>query len=435
MEPIKDIDLLIEGGLIVTMDQDRQVIDNGSIAVRGDTILHVLPTEQLPSDHKASKVIDAKGMVVIPGLINAHSHLAMTLFRGLVEDLDLEDWLDKVWQYELSSLDEKSVQVGVKLAFAEMIHGGVTCAHDMYWHYESTMELAEEVGFRLISGPPFTVLDEQGLDSMVAHARTVLERMKEYNFSYPVIQAHSTYTTTPEMMRAVNALKEETGVVFTTHVSENRAEVERVVENHGMTPVELLQSYQLLDEHAILAHCVELRDDEIEMLRSSGAHVAHCPESNLKLGSGIARIAEMLKAGINVCLGTDGAASNNDLGLLGEMRTAALLQKGFYRDPKVPQTVEVLEMATLNGAKAYGIDHLIGSLEPGKKADFVLLDFGKAHLSPCHDVYANLVYSASKADVDTVIIDGHIQMENGSLTAFDEEALLAEVNSISSRFT
>ena len=434
MESLKDIDVLINGGMILSMNNERQVIDNGSIAISGDTITHVVSSDRLSKDQTAKKVINAKGMVAIPGLINAHSHLAMTLFRGLLEDLELHQWLEKVWKYELSSLNEDSVRAGSKLAVAEMIRSGVTCAHDMYWHYETTMALSEEIGFRLISGPPITGIGGLDFDSMVAHSRKVLENTRKYNYVFPIIQAHSTYTTTPEMMDLVLELKEEFGVPFTTHAAENKSEVEEVTERFGLTPIELLQSYKLLDEKTILAHCVQLNDEEIGILSESGTNVVHCPESNLKLGAGIARVTEMLEAGINVCIGTDGPASNNDLDLFGEMRTAALAQKGLYNDPKVLKAIEVLEMATINGAKAYGIDHLIGSIERGKKADIVLVDFRKTHLTPRNDVYANLVYSATKADVSTVLIDGRLQMEAGELIAFDEDALMADVQSISDKF-
>lgn len=434
MERLETIDVLIDGGMILTMNDDRQVIEKGAITVSGDSIVHVLSSDLLPPNIKAKKVIDAQGMVVIPGLINAHSHLPMTLFRGLVEDLDLDRWLEKVWKYEFTSLNENSVRAGSKLAMAEMILGGVTCAHDMYWHYEATMALAEEIGFRLVSGPPITGIGEPDFETMVAQARSVLDSSKKNHFVHPVIQAHSTYTTTARMMGAVLEFKDEYGVPFTTHASETQSEIKIVDEMYGKTPIELLQSYKLLDGRTILAHCVHLEDDEIKMLAESGTHVAHCPESNMKLGSGIARIREMLEAGVNVCIGTDGAASNNDLDLLGEMKTAALLQKGFYKDAEVLKTIEVLEMATINGAKAYGIDHLTGSIESGKKADIVILDFQKPHLTPCKDAYANLIYSANKADVDTVLIDGRIQMESGELLAFEEEALMVEVRSISDNY-
>jgi 5-methylthioadenosine/S-adenosylhomocysteine deaminase len=225
------------------------------------------------------------------------------------------------------------------------------------------------------------------------------------------------------MMHEVCELKSRYGVPFTTHASENQTEIEVVRERYGKTPVELLASYDLLDSGTVLAHCVKLDDREIEMLSTSGTSVAHCPESNLKLGSGIARIADMVEAGVNVCVGTDGTASNNDLDLWGEVRTAALLQKGLT-------TLQALEMATINGAKAYGIDRELGSLEPGKRADIAIVDFDKSHLTPCYDVYAHLVYAVDRADVDTVLIDGRIHMENSEIITVDENAIKARVRAI-----
>jgi 5-methylthioadenosine/S-adenosylhomocysteine deaminase len=262
-----------------------------------------------------------------------------------------------------------------------------------------------------------------------------LNKIRDYHYVIPIIQAHSTFTTTPEMMAAVLAFKREYDVPFTTHAAENQSEIDQVTSQYGMSPIELLQSYQLLGDTTTLAHCVMINDHEIKMLQQTNTNVAHCPESNLKLGCGIAPVADMLAAGINVCIGTDGPASNNDLNILGEMRTAAFLQKGHNNNPKVLTTTELLKMATINGAKAYGIDRQLGSIEAGKKADLVIIDFQKPHLTPCHDIYANLVYSVTKADVDTVLIDGRVQMEAGVLTAFEEEALLAEARHISAKIT
>jgi 5-methylthioadenosine/S-adenosylhomocysteine deaminase len=434
METNHPYDLLITGGKIITMDPKRRIIDNGAIAVSGNRIQQIFSVNDLPAHEQARKTINATGKVIIPGLINAHSHIAMTLFRGFVEDLVLDKWLNRVWQYELTALSADNVRAGSKLAFAEMLHNGVTCVHDMYWHYMTTIDLAEEVGFRLLSGTPFTAIGDPDIDELIHTARNVFNQLKNYNFVYPIIQAHSTYTTTAEMMHMVYELKHEYGLPFTTHASENQAEVNDVLEKFGKTPIELLQGYNLLDSDTILAHCVKLQDHEITLLAESHTNVAHCPESNLKLGSGIAPIAKMVDAGVNVCMGTDGAASNNDLDLLGEMRTAALLQKGYNENPEVLNTLQVLEMATINGAKAYGLEKDLGSIEPGKRADIVIIDFAKSHLTPCYNVYANLVYSADKADVDTVLIDGKILLENGHLITLDEDAIRAEVRAIGEKF-
>jgi len=434
MDSAQQCDLLITGGKIVTMDPERRVIDNGALIISGNKIQEIFSTTELPSQYKALKTINADGKVIIPGLINAHSHIAMTLFRGFVEDLVLYKWLERVWQYELTALNEDSVRAGSKLAFAEMIRNGVTCVHDMYWHYMATIDLAEEVGFRLISGTPFTSIGDPDIDEMIRTAHIVFKKIRNYNFIIPVIQAHSTYTTTAEMMHKVYEFKQEYGIPFTTHASENQAEVDDVLKQSGKTPIELLQSYNLLDSGTVLAHCVKLQNHEIALLSESRTNVVHCPESNLKLGSGIARIAEMIEAGVNVCIGTDGAASNNDLDLLGEIRTAALLQKGLHENPEVLTTVQAMEMATINGATAYGLDKDLGSLEAGKRADIVIIDFDKSHLTPCHDVYAHLVYSVNKADVDTVLIDGKIHLENGNLITLDEDAIKADVRAMGEQF-
>lgn len=428
------VDILISGCQIVTMDQERQVIEEGVIGVQEDKIAFVLPAEELPPTLEAVQEIDGRGMVAIPGLINAHSHLAMTLFRGFVEDLTLQDWLETVWEYELSVLNEDSVRIGSKLALAEMIRGGVTTAHDMYWHYPATMDLAEELGFRLLVGSPITEVGGKNLEELMQEARETLEMAEDFQTVHPVIQAHSIYTTSRELMASVKELIEEYQVPFTTHASENQREVQEVQEQFGVTPIVQLEKYGLLGEGTVLAHCVRVTEEDLDILGESGTHVVHCPESNLKLGSGIAPVAGMVERGINVCVGTDGAASNNDLDLLGELRLVPMLQKGVNQDPRLIPTEMVLEMATIGGARAYGLDDRIGSIESGKQADLVLIDFEKVHLKPCHDVYANLIYAANKFDVDTVLINGRLQLQGGELIGMDREELLQEAGKVSGMF-
>ncbi|MBN1265144.1 MAG: amidohydrolase [Anaerolineales bacterium] len=430
-------DLVLTGGAIVTMDSDRKLVENGFLAVKEDRIAALGPADTEEAAQAASlakRVIRTEGKVLVPGLINAHSHLAMTLFRGFAEDLVLQRWLEKIWKYELTMLDEAAIRAGSSLAFAELLRCGVTCAHDMYWHYMETINLAEEIGFRLVSGPSFTTIGDFDFDQMLLTGRCVLEDLEGYDFILPVMQAHSTYTTSAAMMGEVLKLKQEYGVPFTTHASENRQEVDDVLARFGKTPIQLLDEYGLLDDRTILAHCVELQDEEIQLLADTGTHVAHCPESNLKLGSGIARIADMLEAGVSVCLGTDGPASNNDLDLLGELRTAALLQKGFTRNPEVFTTTQAMEMVTVNGARAYGAESFLGSLEVGKKADVVVINLEQTHMTPLHDICANLIYSVNKYDVETVLINGDIKLEDGVVTCLDEEEAKAEVRAVAGRF-
>jgi len=437
MDQQADFDLVLTGGVIVTMDPAQPMIASGFLAVKDETIAAIGAddsTEGKQAAEQAKRVIHTEGKVLVPGLINAHSHLAMTLFRGFAEDLVLQRWLEKIWKYELSMLNEEAIHAGSSLAFAELLRSGVTCVHDMYWHYMETINLAEEIGFRLVSGPPFTTIGDFDFEEMLSTGRQVLEDLRGYNYILPVMQAHSTYTTSPEMMREVYKLKMEYGVPFTTHASENQQEVEEVQSQFGKTPIELLEEYGLLDDRTVLAHCVVLRDDEIQMLADSGTHVAHCPESNLKLGSGIARISDMLEAGVSLCLGTDGPASNNDLDLLSELRTAALLQKGRTRNPEVFTTSEAMQMVTINGARAYGAESFLGSLEVGKNADIVVIDLDQTHMTPVHDICANLIYSVNKADVEMVLINGDIKLEDGVVTCLDEDKAKAEVRSIAGRF-
>lgn len=428
------MDYLIKDCQIVTMNPGREIIDRGLIGIKDHRLELIESSETVADLPQAAEVISGEGKVALPGLINAHSHLAMTLFRGFVEDLKLQAWLDKVWEYELSVLTEESVKVGSKMALAEMIKGGVTTAHDMYWHHLTTMELADELGFRLLSGSPITEVGGKGVDELVEEAREAVELAQGWATVHPVLQAHSIYTTSSEIMSAVRELKAEYGIPFTTHASENDSEVEEVYQKFGVSPIEQLEKFQVLDQGSVLAHCVQVTEDDLEILAETGAHVAHCPESNLKLGSGIAPVSRMVDRGINVCLGTDGAASNNDLDMLGEMRMVPLLQKGLEQDPRLIPTVEALEMATIAGAKAYGIDHLTGSLEVGKRADLALLDFQKIHLKPHHDVMAHLVYSANKTDVDTVWIDGRRVLKEGKLVDIDPQDLLAQAEEMADLF-
>lgn len=434
MENNTNLDILIKNGTIVTMDENRRILKNGVIGISGSEIQFVLPESELPLNLKSKQTFDAYNQVIIPGLINAHGHMAMTLFRGLVEDLKLDAWLEKVWKYELSTLTPEGVRAGSKLAILEMIKSGTTAAHDMYWHYMETMDLCEEVGFRLLSGPPITKIGGQDFNEMIQEARDTLTKLKPYKFVESIIQAHSTYTTNPQLLNKAREIKEEFGVVFHTHASETANEVSTVINEYGKPPVEVFHSFGLLDKNTILAHCVHLHPHEIDILAETGTHVAHNPESNLKLGSGIADISTLVKRNINICLGTDGAASNNDLSLLDEMRTASLLQKGLHQDPEIFSTQYAFEMVTVNGARAYGLDHKIGSLEAGKKADIVMLDFDQPHLTPCIDIYANLVYSASKSDITTVIIDGEVKYQHGEFLPFDTKDLFSEIQTISNGF-
>jgi 5-methylthioadenosine/S-adenosylhomocysteine deaminase len=434
MENIGNVDTLITGGFVVAMNQARDVWENGAVAVQGSKIAWVGPAGE--ADFKAKRVIQASGKIVIPGLINAHAHLAMTLFRGLVDDLPLEPWLERVWQVEYDYADAANTYLGTQLALVEMIQGGVTCATDMYWHmFENTLA-AEEAGFRLLNGPPITRFTHpvgKRHGSTIEEAYEFLDRYRDHALIHPCVQVHATYTTPEDMLDLAREISEENMLVFVTHASESKAEVETVLGQTGKSPIGYLHSKDLLGPRALLAHCVHLDDEEIALLAELGVSVAHCPESNLKLGNGVARVADMLKAGVNVAIGTDGAATNNDLDVIGEMQTAALIHKGWNYDPTALPADDAFALATVNGARAFGLADRIGSLEKGKLADITIIDLGAANLTPMYNVYSHLVYAVDKNDVQTVFIHGKLVMEDRELITLDEEEIKSRARAVGLR--
>lgn len=434
MSTIKPFDLLITGGTLVPMDPERRVIPQGALGVRGADIVFVGPQSELPPDSIARRSIDARGKVVIPGLVNAHSHLAMTLLRGYSEDRPLEKWLETVWRVELGHMNAETVRLGTELAIVEMIRSGTTCGHDMYWHAEAVGQAAIDLGFRLANGPALTGIAGDSVDQLEAEARAYFEQYCCHPRLHGVVQTHSVYTSPQAMLERTRDLAHEFDLVLVTHAAESRQELANVREKFGQTPIEVLADLEILGPKTLLAHCVHVNAAEIAILAESDTSVAHCPECNLKIGSGIAPVAEMLAAGVNVAVATDGPASNNDLNMFSELHTAAILQKGVHHDPTLLPAAEVFAMGTVNAARALGIGHLVGSLEVGKRADIVLLDFEKPHLTPVFDVYAHLIYAVNQGDVDTVLIDGEIVLERGQFTRIDAPAVIERARAAARQF-
>ena len=429
------VDLLIVGPLIVTMDGAERVIERGALAVTGGEIVAVGPRAEL-AGFEATETLDASGQLLLPGLVNGHVHLADSLFRGLVEDLPLEPWLERLWISERAFVTAANVGLGARLALAEMIRAGTTCALDMFWFPEAGADAALEAGFRLVTGPIF--FDFGGPDGIanvdrVRVGREWLARYAGEPLIVPCVQPHSHLTVSPEGMRAARDLADEAGALFHTHCSETETEVATTRERFGSTPVGHLDALDLLDERALLAHCVHLTDDDFARLGNSGAAVLHNPLSNLKLGSGIAPVARMLDEGIPVLVGTDGPVSSNDLDMWTAMRFAGLLQRGAHRDPVLTPAREVVRMVTTAGARSLGLGDRIGSLEPGKRADLVLLDLDRPHLTPMFDVYAHLVYAVGRDDVRSVLIDGRFVLRDRELTTLDEPAILADARALGAR--
>jgi len=417
--------MLIKNCLVVPMSEDESAENPwfaGEITVTGDLIRDVgVPGSQ---KGKFDKVIDAGGKAVLPGLINTHTHAAMSLFRGYADDLPLKQWLEeKIWPIE-ARLTAEDVYWGSLLAIAEMLLSGTTTFSDMYFHMPSVARAVDETGIRAVLAYGMTALGpdpEKELSRGVSFAR-------EFNGGadgriITALGPHAPYTCPPDFIQKVIQAAGESGSLVHIHLAETLGEVEDMVRTYGKRPVELMAELGLFQVPVLAAHCVHLSQKEITLLYEGQAAVAHNPESNMKLASGIAPVPDLLARGVTVGLGTDGAASNNDLSLWGEMRSAALVHKVNTLDPTAISAYQALKMATSLGARALGLGDRLGTIQPGKKADLVMVDLDRPHLYPHHDLIAHLVYSARPEDVDTVIIDGRMVVENKRLLVMD----LAEV--------
>lgn len=410
------------------MDSRDSVLE-GDLLVRGGRIGGV--GERAGA---ADETIDARGCVVLPGFVQSHVHLCQTLFRGSADDLELIDWLKKrVWPLEAAH-DAESIRASARLGIAEMVKGGTTCALTMETvrHTEEVFRVVEETGFRATvgkcmmdqgEGVPARLLEEA--ESSVAESLALLEKWHgaaggriRYCFA-----PRFAVSCTRELLERVARLARERGVLIHTHASENRSEIELVERQTGRRNVEYLDSVGISGPHVALAHCVHVEAGEMDLLARTGTHVAHCPSSNLKLGSGIARVSEMLERGVSVSFGADGAPCNNRLDMFTEMRTAALLQK-VTRGTTALEAPRVLRMATLGGARALGLEKEIGSLEVGKRADITILDLNRLHLTPRPDIISTVVYAAEAADVRTVLVDGQILLRDGVLSNIDEQTAI-----------
>ncbi len=429
------VDLLVHGGDVLTVDDAGTVLRDGAVAVDGGEIVAVGPARHLRTRYTARTEIDAGGCLVLPGLINTHTHLAMTLLRGRADDVTLQGFLERVLRWEADLLAPEAVAAAVRLAVAESVRAGVTSALDMYWFHEAAERVAREAGWRLLTGPTFMDVPEppDGLayeDRTAWARRDLAARVKSVrDGERPVVFAHSAYTLSPDQLTEVFALAREFGALVHIHAAENATEVATVEVKYGKRPVELLDSLGLLGPDVLLAHAVDLTGPEIAALARTGTAVAHCPVSNLKLGCGIAPVPRLLSAGVTVGLGTDGAVSSNSLDVLGAVRQAALVHKAGG-DPTAVGAEQAVRMATVEGARALGLGDRLGSLEVGKRADLVVLDLAAPHLRPAHDPWSTLAYAAHSSDVRDTVVDGRVLMRDRVLTTLDERAAIAGLEAL-----
>jgi len=425
-------DIVIKNGVVLTMDSSHALYEKADIAVSGDKIIDISPTTQ----YKAKKVIDAQNKLVMPGLINTHTHAAMTLLRGVADDMPLDIWWQKyIFPLEKKFVDKEFVRIGVELAAAEMIKSGTTSFADMYFFEDVAADACKKIGIRAFLGEgvlDFPTPDSKTPEESLRYIKELHKKWKEDALINIVVAPHAPYSCGRENLLKSKALADELNVPLHIHVSETEEEVAQSKKKHGMSPVEFLDNIGFLSEKIIAVHCVHLSDKDIEILKKRKVKVAHCQESNMKLASGFAPIVELQDQGITVGLATDGAASNNNLDMFDEMDSVAKFHKAVRRDPTVMNAKNVVRMATAEGAKVLQRPD-IGSLEIGKKADIIIIDMRLPHLTPVYNIYSHLVYSAGGSDVVTSIINGKLVMENRTLLTANENGIINRANRFSEK--
>lgn len=434
----KDVSLLIEGGMAITMIKDEPPIPEARVLVSKGRITDIGKTDEvkLPSDGQF-EIIDAHDAIIMPGLINVHTHSAMTLFRGMADDLPLKQWLfEKIFPAEAKFLTPETVYWGALLGCLEMIASGTTCFADGYFFQDQTVRAAHDAGLRGLIAQGVIDFPAPGIPDPKENTKIAREFIDRWiGFSdliMPGIFCHSPLTCSAQTLKDAWKISKEYQIPLQIHLSETAEEVHEIIKRYGKRPVHYLDQLGLIDRSLIAAHGVHLNNEEIKLLRK-GVKIAHVPESNMKLGSGVADISRMTKNGLTLGLGTDGCSSNNNLDLFSEMDSAAKLAKVFDLNPLSLNAGEVLKMATTGGAAVMGLEKEIGTLEKGKKADIIVVDLNHPHLCPLYDPISALVYSANGADVKDVIVDGRVLMKERKFTTVDPDEVMGKVKEISKR--
>jgi len=427
-------DILIKDALIVTCDPAHTIIENGLMTVCDGKITRLESTDSVSaSSFQAKKTISANGNIVMPGLINMHCHAADSLFRGLVENLPLEEWLGRVWIAEKAILTPETTYLGSVLGLAENLLSGATTVMDMFWYPEETANVAKKLGMRISTGGIFFDLPGIGgrsHDDYISEAHQFSQNHRADENVIPAILPHGSYTVSPEHLIDAKRIADDYGILFCTHAAETKAEQNDIKTRYNNSVISHLNEHKLLGENVVLAHCVHLDEKEISLLAKSKTNVVLNPMSNLKLGSGIAPVKEMKRAGINLTIGTDGAISGNDLDMWLAMRLTCGLAKGINMEADAITAEQVLHMATINGAKALGKSESIGSLEIGKCADIIMVDVNNSHSIPLFDPITHLVFGAGRSDITDVFISGKHVVKNKKITGIDIGKIYDEVREL-----
>jgi 5-methylthioadenosine/S-adenosylhomocysteine deaminase len=424
------VDLLITGGTVITMDAQRRVLEDGAIAVRGDSVIAIGPRAELETKYAPAKVINGHGAIVMPGLINGHTHAAMSLFRGIAEDLFLDDWLHAyIFPAEARNVTEDFTAWGTRLAILEMLRGGITTYADMYYFEDAVARVTKEAGMRGVLGETiidFPAPDNKSLPQAFAYTQKFLDHWKGDPLIVAAVAPHSMYTCSEKTLQDAAALARRNGAPILIHIAEAPFELEQSRNKYGLTPVAYLSRAGILGPDVVGAHCILVDQADIAILAHFGVGCVYNPSSNMKTAAGVMPIVEMLAAGEAIGLATDGAASNNNLDMFEEMDLAPKLQKLARMDSRALPAEQVVALATITGARALHLDKQIGSLEPGKKADLILVDMSAPHATPMYNVYSQLVYALKASDVRTVIIGGKIVMEDRQMLTLNEPEILAK---------
>ena len=426
---------IINARWIIPVDEniEAEVLENHSVVINNQKIEAIVPSQQAKEKYSAEQFIDLPNHTIIPGLINAHTHASMSLFRGLADDMPLMQWLnDFIWPAEAKWVSEDFIRDGTQLAIAEMIRSGTTCFNDMYFFPDVTAQVAAEMHMRATVG--MIVIDFPS--TWAANHNEYFEKGLKVHDDYrdhPLVQTafapHAPYSVADDALKRVQMLADELQVPIHMHVHETREEIQMGLDNFDKRPIARLNDHGLLSPSLMAVHMTQLNEEEISLFSQTGSHIVHCPQSNLKLASGFCPVAKLLKNNINVCLGTDSAASNNNLDMMSEMQTAALLAKGIAEDASALPAIEALKMATINGAKALGIDEITGSITPGKSADLVAINMNRLGTQPVYHPVSQVVYSCQSGDISDVWITGKRVLHDQRLTQIDEASLLEKARS------
>ncbi|NOS75894.1 MAG: TRZ/ATZ family hydrolase [Methyloglobulus sp.] len=425
------VDTLIHARWIIPVEPESVTYENHSLVIDKGRIIDLLPTDTAKHKYQGTTTENLSSHALLPGFINCHTHAAMTLMRGIADDLPLMDWLQNhIWPLEQKWMSEAFVRDGTDLAIAEMILGGTTCFNDMYFFPDVTAQQAIQHGIRACVGLiviDFPTVWAENSAAYIAKGLDIHDQFRHQPLITTSFAPHAPYTVSDDPLQKIRTLADELEIPINMHVHETLHEVEQAQANTGQRPLQRLNSLGLLNPSFIAVHMTQLTVEEISLFAESGAHIVHCPESNLKLASGFCPIAQCLNVGINVALGTDGAASNNDLDMMGEMRSAALLAKAVAQDASSVPAMTALRMATINGAKALGLDHEIGSLTIGKSADVIAIDLDHLETQPVFSPVSQIVYAASRQQVTDVWVAGKQLLKQRQLTTVDISALKAKI--------